>query len=124
MHKGHDDWCSLVVRSRDIGLTARVLALLENPCKDENFIAGVPDGCRRSYAEIKAQLADALAKRGWIWRALIGVAEGEEAMNDATGSSSGGEASCHIEGDFDEGAVDFHSGVCETEESGLSADEW
>ena len=62
----HQDWWSLVVRSRNAGLTARLLRVLglHRDCRPEDFVNGVSRQCARTYQESIDIISSSLEARG------------------------------------------------------------
>ena len=65
LHRSHYSWRSLVVRSRNSGLTARLLRVLQlhEDCPEENFVDGVPSECALPYERCKQNIKDSLEDR-------------------------------------------------------------
>ena len=61
LHKSHPSWTSLVVRSRDRRLSARLIAMLfETGLACESFVNAVPSDCKYSFTRVLRKLNDAL----------------------------------------------------------------
>ena len=61
LHRSHPSWTSLVVRSRDRRLSARLIAMLfETGLACESFVNAVPSDCKYSYKSVLRKLNDEL----------------------------------------------------------------
>ena len=106
MHKAHPEWVSLVVRSRDIGLTARVLEVLGLGFVEECLMDGIPPGCRRSYEDVKQELEESIEKR------KRNRTDGDVLMQSSDRAS---EAIAAISGSIEQDLVSGNSSSCSDE---------
>ena len=61
LHRSHPSWTSLVVRSRNRSLSARLISVLfESGLASDSFINAVPSDCKFSYTSVLQKLNDAL----------------------------------------------------------------
>ena len=60
-HRSHPSWTSLVVRSRDHSLAARLITIFFESCPAfESFVNAVPPDCKCRYNGVLRRLNDAL----------------------------------------------------------------
>ena len=84
LHNAHPDWWSLVVRSRNAGLTAQVLSVLGAPVEPDPFINGVPEGCAKAYADCVGVLCGKLKERGVEVPSAYTVVDGDDASTEVS----------------------------------------
>ena len=104
LHRSHPAWRSLVVRTRDTDLPARLLTvLLEGELPSRAFVDAVPADCRVSFSDIMANLSTALHARGAAIAALPAI---EDFGDVADPASSAKDSDSAVETSDDE-LVDF-----------------
>ena len=65
LHRSHPSWTSLVVRSRDKSLTARLITTLFDSCPPRHsFLDAVPPECKCSYNDAMTKLNSAFISCG------------------------------------------------------------
>ena len=91
----HPDWWSLVVRSRNAGLTARLLRVLglHRDCRPEDFVNRVSRQCARTYEESIDIIRRSLAARGGSLSEEVGASTEAPTTEEAGASTDGSEES-------------------------------